>query len=146
LLYAVRLRPDDNGMLLVTSRVFRELTTFGEDRKEALHHTAAALTGLIESYMDRGLPIPTPRAKPGSRNLVVVPTLLAAKVALYMAMREDGVTQVELARRLGTTDGQVRRLLDPANSTRFDDLDRALAPSDDARFRRSPERLRIRVR
>jgi len=74
LLYAVRLRPDDNGTLLVTSRDFPELATFGEDGKEALHHAAAALTGLIESYMDRGLPIPTPRAKPGSRNLVVVPT------------------------------------------------------------------------
>jgi predicted RNase H-like HicB family nuclease len=68
LLYAVRLRPDDNGTLLVTSRDFPELATFGEDGKEALHHAAAALTGLIESYMDRGLPIPTPRAKPGSRT------------------------------------------------------------------------------
>jgi predicted RNase H-like HicB family nuclease len=83
LLYAVRLRPDDNGTLLVTSRDVPELTTFGEDGKEALHHAAAALTGLIESYMDRGLPIPTPRAKPGSRNLVVVPTLLAAAPAVH---------------------------------------------------------------
>jgi antitoxin HicB len=125
--YTVTLRPDDNGTLLVTSRDFPELTTWGKDRENALRRAANAITGLIESYMERGKDIPTPRARPGSRNLVAMPTLIAAKVALYMAMREKGMAQAELAQRLGTSDRQVRRMLDPSMSTRFDELDRALA-------------------
>ncbi len=125
--YAVRLKRDDNGTLLVTSRDFPELTTFGEDRADALRRAGDAIAALIESYMERGRDIPPPSAKPGARTFVALPTLLAAKVALYTAMRADGVTQAELARRLGSTDRQVRRLLDPVTSTRFADLDRALA-------------------
>jgi hypothetical protein len=81
LLYAVRLRPDDNCTLLVTSWDFRELTTFGEDGKEALHPVAAALTGLIESYMDRGLH--SDAAGKARQPQVVLPTLLAAAPAVH---------------------------------------------------------------
>src|SRR3546814_5497871 len=42
----------------------------------------------------------------------VLPPLVAAKLALYQAMREEGVTQVALARRIGRDQKEVRRLLD----------------------------------
>jgi antitoxin HicB len=126
LAYAVTLRPDDNNTLLVTSRDFPELTTWGKNREDALRRAGDAITGLIEGYMARGKAIPRPHGKMTSRNLVPLPTLLAAKLALYGAMREDRMTQAMLAQRLKTTDRQVRRLLDPAVSSRFDDLDAAL--------------------
>ena len=36
-----------------------------------------------------------------------------AKVALYLAMREAGITNMELAKKLGVDEKEVRRLLDP---------------------------------
>jgi predicted RNase H-like HicB family nuclease len=112
--------------LLVTSQGFPELTSFGEDHADALRHAADAITGMIESYMYRGLDIPSPRRPSEDEHAVVLPAFLTAKVALYRAMREDAVTSMELARHLGTTAGQVRKLLDPATPTRLADLERAL--------------------
>src|SRR5207249_1965214 len=41
--YPLDLEPDDNGTLLVTSKDFPELTTFGTDEADALRHAADAL-------------------------------------------------------------------------------------------------------
>jgi antitoxin HicB len=57
---------------------------------------------------------------------VAVPPLVAAKLAVFQAMLEEGVTQVELAARLRQDDRQVRRLLDVKHRSRLDMLDRAL--------------------
>jgi antitoxin HicB len=123
--YPIDLTPDEDT-LLVTSPDLPELTSFGTDRNDALVHARDALVAMIGQYRDRGLAIPPPSPANG-RPVVHLPTLLAAKVALYHAMRAKGVTQVELARRLGCDPRQVRRLLDPTMATRFDQLDAALA-------------------
>jgi antitoxin HicB len=44
--------------------------------------------------------------------VISVPTLIAAKLALYEAAREASVSNVELGRRLGISEVAVRRLLD----------------------------------
>jgi antitoxin HicB len=38
---------------------------------------------------------------------------MAAKAALYLAMREAGISNVQLARKLGCDEKEVRRMLDP---------------------------------
>ncbi len=52
--------------------------------------------------------------------------MAAAKLAIYQAMRDKGVTQVALARRLGCDPKDVRRLLDPMHRSRLDRLEAAL--------------------
>jgi antitoxin HicB len=42
-----------------------------------------------------------------------------AKAALYIAMREAGVTKTELAKRLGVDEKEVRRMLDLRHGTRL---------------------------
>jgi len=42
-----------------------------------------------------------------------VPLYLAPKLALYLAMREHGTRNTELAKRLGVSETVVRRMLDP---------------------------------
>jgi antitoxin HicB len=69
--------------------------------------------------------IPTPRAS-GS-DYVELPALSTAKVALYQAMRAEGVGKAALARRLGIALTQVDRLLDLGHHSRLDALERALA-------------------
>ena len=53
--------------------------------------------------------------------------MAAAKLAIYQAMREKGVSQVELARRLGCDPKDIRRLLDIMHRSRLDRLEEALA-------------------
>ena len=64
--------------------------------------------------------------RPASRPVVVVPMLQAAKLALYRAMREQGLNNVTLARQLGLLEGEVRRMLDLDHQTRIGTLEAAL--------------------
>ena len=101
-----------------------EALTEGETEAEA-HALAgdallAALGGLMR--LRRDLPAPSARGGPA----VVVPMLQAAKLALYQAMRESGLNNVTLARRLGKQEGEVRRMLDLDHQTKIAALDQTL--------------------
>ena len=56
-----------------------------------------------------------------------MPPLVAAKLALYEAMRAQGITRTELAHWLGLQENGVRRLLDLDHRSHIDQIDRALA-------------------
>jgi antitoxin HicB len=59
--------------------------------------------------------------------MIPVPALMAAKAALYLALREASITRRELAARLGCDEKEVRRLLDPRHPSKLPRLQRALA-------------------
>jgi len=48
-------------------------------------------------------------------------------VPLYLAMREGGMRNTELAKRLGVSETVVRRMLDPKHSTKPERIQGALA-------------------
>ena len=58
--------------------------------------------------------------------LVSVASIVAAKLALYAAMREQGVTKAALAVRLGLQANAVRRLLDPGHRSHIGSVEKAL--------------------
>jgi antitoxin HicB len=51
---------------------------------------------------------------------------MAAKAALYLAMGEAGMTNVQLARKLGCDEKEVRRMLDPRHPTKLSRIKEAL--------------------
>lgn len=122
--YSIELAPDEDTVL-VTSPDFPELVTFGESEADALSHALGAFVAVLSARIDDGqdIPLPSPRRK-GPK--VALPPLIAGKIALYLAMREQGVSQSELARRLKRDPKQIRRLLDPVNSSRQEHIDAAL--------------------
>ena len=120
--YPILLEPDD-GAVLATSPDFPELTTFGDDRAEALIRAVDALEEAIAARIHRGLDIPAPSSGP---DRAVVPTLTAIKVILYQGMRDQGIGKAELARRLGWHLPQVDRVLDVRHRSRLDRMDAAL--------------------
>jgi len=65
-------------------------------------------------------------AKRGER-LIPVPAPMAAKAALYLAMRQAGVTNVQLAEKLGCDEREIRRMLDPRHATKLPRIKEALA-------------------
>jgi antitoxin HicB len=94
-----------------------------DTREEAADCLAEALAGRIAR---RDL-IPTPSKLRRGQYPVSVPLYLAPKLALYLAMREGGIRNMELARRLGVSETVVRRMLDPKHTTKPERIQAALA-------------------
>lgn len=123
--YMVRFTPDNNGTLLVTCPDIPELTTFGEDREEALLRAADALEEALAARMAARRDLPAPTEQPGLER-VPLSAQTRLKAALYRAMRENGVSKAELARRLAVHGPQMDRLLDLRHASRLDSLESAL--------------------
>ncbi|HET6520870.1 MAG TPA: type II toxin-antitoxin system HicB family antitoxin [Geminicoccaceae bacterium] len=99
--------------------------TFGADEAEARALAEDCLIAALGGYVDLRRPIPAPSPARG-RPTVVLPPLVAAKLALYEAMRAERVTNVALADRLGVTEAAVRRLLDLDHRSHIDRIEAAL--------------------
>ena len=52
---------------------------------------------------------------------------MAPKLALYLALRESGIPNTELGRRIGVSETVVRRMLDPKHNTKPERIQAALA-------------------
>ena len=125
--YRVTLKRASNGTVMASFPDVPEAHTAGNDEARALARAPDALVTALAIYVEerRGLPRPN-RPRRGQRT-VALPPLAAAKLAIYRAMRDQGVTQVELARRLGCDPKDVGRLLDLMHRSRLDRLEAALA-------------------
>ena len=77
-------------------------------------------------YVSAREDIPKPSSLADGEVLVAVPPIIAAKLALYKAMREQGITNVALADRLGVSEGAVRRLVNPEHRSHIGQVERAL--------------------
>ena len=115
--YPIKLTRDEDGSLLATSVDFPELTTFGDDREDALRHAVDAIEEAIAARIAHRREIPQPSK---GRNRVHLPTQTEIKVLLYIAMREQGVRKSELARRLRWHLPRVDRLLNLNHASRVD--------------------------
>ena len=111
--YAVKLAAAEEGGFVVTCRDLPQLVTQGEDEADALREAADAMDEVFAAYVQDGLPFPAPTKARRSERLVSPPAETIAKAALYVAMREAGISKVQLARKLGVDEKEVRRLLDP---------------------------------
>jgi len=126
--YPATLTPDrEAGGFTVTFPDLPEAITQGEDRLDALEQASDCLDEAIAGRIRRGDEIPTASKTKASQTVVFVPPLMAAKAALYLAMREAKISNVKLAKQLGCDEKDVRRLLDPRHSSRITALQAALA-------------------
>ena len=99
--------------------------TYGRDRDEVLSRAIDALETMFLALIQDRKPIPQPTSKRGP--FVTLPALTEAKIALYRAMRSQGVGKAELARRMRCHLPQIDRLLDLRHASRLDQLEAAFA-------------------
>ncbi len=125
--YPVDLTPQDDGSILVTFPNIPEALTDGETEAEALAEAEDCLVAALGGYIERRRDLPRPSRRKRGRPVVILPPLVSAKLALYQAMREAGMTRVALAKRLGVSEGAVRRLLDLDHRSHIGQVDAALA-------------------
>ncbi|WP_137389999.1 helix-turn-helix domain-containing protein [Rhodoligotrophos defluvii] len=112
--------------IIVRFRDLPEAITEGATRAEAM---AAAVDCLDVALLFRAReeePIPEPSPKARGEVVVAPSPAVAAKLILRQAFVESGLSQSELARRIGVGETEVRRMLDPDHATKIDRLDRAL--------------------
>ncbi len=110
--FPVLLKADGDGFV-VTCRDLPALITQGNDEVDALREAADAMDEVFATYMKQGLELPTASKTKRSEHMVAPPAETVAKAALYSAMREAGISKMQLARQLGVDEKEVRRLLDP---------------------------------
>ena len=89
--------------------------TGGWSRDEAVEMARDCLGVALGMYVKAREEIPAPSPLAEGQVLISVAPIVAAKLALHTAMREQGVTNVALAARLGLHENAVRRLLDPGH-------------------------------
>ncbi len=124
--YAAKITPDEDDDLVVTFRDLPEAITDGRDRADALFQGADALEEAIAGRIATGGEIPTPTKPRKGEVLVHLPPVMAAKAALYEAMRSVGMTKTRLAIELGCDEKEVRRLLDPKHASKIGRIQEAL--------------------
>lgn len=104
-----------------------EAVTQGETVEEALFEAADCLEEAVAARIDDERDIPVPSASKRGERLVSVPPSMALKAAVYLAVREAGITNTELARRMRLDEKEARRILDPHHPTKITRIEAALA-------------------
>ena len=122
--YPCQLTSDEDEGVVATFPDVPEAITGGRDRDEALAEDAIAVA--LAGYVHEKWDIPTPRAATGGQVSVAVPAVIAAKLALYSAMKEQRITKVELAQRLGVCESAVRKLTNPDHRSHVSLVQKAL--------------------
>ena len=124
--YPCHLTPDEDGGLAATFPDVPEAITGGRDRAETLAMAEDALATALAGYVHEKWDIPTPSEAAAGQVLVPVPTMVAAKLALYSAMKAQHITKVELAGRLGVSESAVRKLANPDHRSHMSQVQKAL--------------------
>jgi antitoxin HicB len=127
-IYYARLTSENkDGGYVVTFTDIPEAITQGEDVKDALENASDCLEEAIANRIVMGLPIPEPSPMENGQYAVSLSAQIAAKAALYAALKEIGITKVELAKRLNCDEKEVRRLLDPRHHSKLPRIESALS-------------------
>ena len=124
--YPCELIPEEDGSLMAVFPDVPEANTGGKDQTEALTMAEDALATALAGYVHAQWEIPTPSQPAAGQELVAVPTVVAAKLALYSAMRAQRISNGELASRLGIDKSAVQKLIDPDLSSPIDQVQKAL--------------------
>ena len=125
--YAVLLSPAEEGGYVVTCRDLPELITQGENADEALEQASDAMDEVFATYLTEGLDFPEPSKARRREHMVAPPPETVAKAALYVAMRRARISKVQLAKRLGVDEKEVRRLLDPHYGSKLPRIAKAIS-------------------
>ena len=104
-----------------------EALTGGVDLDDTKQQAADCLAEALAGRIVRGDAIPAPSKLRGGQHQVSGPLYLAPKLALYLALREGGLRNTDLAKRLGVSETVIRRMLDPKHTTKPEKIQAALA-------------------
>ncbi len=125
--YPAQFEAASEGGYVVTFRDIPEAITQGDSEAEAMLMAEDVLVSAMDFYFEDRRAVPSPsELRPGER-LVELPASVAAKILLLNALIADGVSNAELARRIGTRPQEVQRIVNLGHATKIDTINKALA-------------------
>jgi len=92
-----------------------------------MEQASDAMDEVFATYLTEGLDFPEPSKARRREHMVAPPPETVAKAALYVAMRQAGISKVQLAKRLGVDEKEVRRLLDPHYGSKLPRIAKAIS-------------------
>lgn len=127
-IYPAKTTPDNkDGGFVITFPDLPEAITQGENLKDSLDEATDCLDEAIANRIAMELPIPHPSPIRKAHHPISLSVQMAAKAALYLAISEEKITKVELAKRLHCDEKEVRRLLNPKHPSKLPRIESALA-------------------
>ena len=94
---------------------------------EALEMAQDCLDVALTFYTDDSQPLPTPSPLRDGEVMISTTPTVAAKLALYTAMREQGITEGHIGEQLGLDESATKKLLNPLYRSHITTVRRALA-------------------
>ena len=127
--YPYSLTPDEDGYLIQFRDVPEVNSWIAADASPAERHShiADALATGLAFYAKAREPFPKASKPKRGQKLAAPDALSCSKLALADAMREQGLNNVALAKRLGVTEPIVRRMLNVAHRSHIGEIERALS-------------------
>jgi len=125
--YPATFTNDSTGRVLVQFPDLPGAATDGAGPVEAIEEAIDCLGSYLATRMARKEEIPEPSTGKRGTSPIPVPLWLAPKLALYLAVRAESMSNSELARRLNVRETVVRRMLDPDHETKAERIQAALA-------------------
>ena len=124
--YPIDLHEEPEGGFSVTFPDFEEALTDGDSTAEAISEAADCLEEALAGRILRRDDIPAPSPARG-RPTAVPGAILAAKTALYEALRDERLSISDFALSMGVQESEALRMLDPGYATNIGKLEEALA-------------------
>jgi antitoxin HicB len=123
--YAFRFTKEDNGWV-ITCRDLPEAISQADSNENRIDIAEGCLQAALESRIQDNEPLPVASKSRRGEVMINSPATTVAKVALYDAMSEAGISKIELARKMGIDEKEVRRMLDTAHGTKLPRIAEAL--------------------
>ena len=112
---------------VATFRDVDSAITGGWSWAETIDMASDCLGVALGFYVTDDVVLPVPSSPVGAEVMISVGPLVAAKLAVYCAMREQGMSRALLAEKLDMDGESLRRLLDPRYRTHMTTVQRALS-------------------
>jgi antitoxin HicB len=124
--YPAKFTAAEEGGFVVTFRDIPEAITQGDTEAEAMEMAADVLVSAMDFYFEDRRTVPMPSKPKRGERLVELPASIAAKVLLLNELVSAKVSNVELAKRMGTRPQEVQRIVDLGHATKIDTIAAAL--------------------
>jgi len=125
--YGAKIETDRSGDHFVQVRDLPEAQTSGDTVDEAITLAADAIKVAVSARIDHEESLGPPSAIAPGEVAITLPLRLAAKATVYVLWRGAKISKSELARRMGRSETEVRRILDPYHGTKLDQIEAAAA-------------------
>jgi len=111
----------------VFCRDLPELNSFGDDQAHALGQAVDAIETALSLYVDQRRAIPEATPPQAGEQVVHLPAVTVAKIALWNALMARDMRKADLCRLLGVHQAQGDRLVDFLHTSKMEQLENALS-------------------